>query len=316
MKRMITWALIALMTLALAGCAVAEEPVRAIALKGPTGIGMVQMIADDSSDWTFTLAGSPDEIVGAIASGSVDIAAAPTNLAATLYNKTNGNVCLLALNTLGVLHILESGDSIQSVEDLDGRTLTLTGQGAIPEYALRYIIQQFELDVTLEFKTEHSELATLAAAGMVDLVMLPEPHVTSVLTQNQDFRRALDVTALFAQAAEKAGQAGAVLSMGCVMARRDFVEQHPEQVQAFLYAHAQSVAWVLENPADAAQLVEQMGVMPSAAVVENALPHCNIVFIDGADMRTQIQPLFEMLYEANPASIGGAMPADDFYYVP
>ncbi|HML46945.1 MAG TPA: ABC transporter substrate-binding protein [Clostridia bacterium] len=316
MKKSFVWILSALLILSITGCAMAEEPARVVALKGPTGIGMVEMIANPGEDWTFALAGSPDEIVSAIASASADIAAVPTNLAVTLFNKTNGNVRLLALNTLGVLHILEKGESVQSVEDLNGKTLVLTGQGAMPEYVIEYIVDQFDLDVTLEYKAEHSELATLAAAGMSDLVLLPEPFATSVLMQNADFRRALDVTELFAQAAEKAGQAGTVLSMGCLIARAEFVEQHPEQVEAFLTAYSQSVDFVLENPADAAQLVQETGILPSAAVAEKAMPGCNIVFIAGEDMRVQIEPMFQMLFDANPASIGGAMPGDDFYYVP
>ena len=147
MKKWFAWILAAGLLLSLMGGAVAEAPVRAVALKGPTGIGMVSMIANPGEDWTFTLAGSADEIVSALASGSVDIAAAPTNLAATLYNKTSGNVRLLALNTLGVLHILEKGESIQSVEDLNGKTLVMTGQGAMPEYVVAYIIEQMGLDV-------------------------------------------------------------------------------------------------------------------------------------------------------------------------
>ena len=316
MKKWIAWLLAAGLFLSMAGGAIAEEPVRVVTLKGPTGIGMVEMLANPGEDWAFTLAGSPDEIVSAIARGSADIAAAPTNLAATLFNKTGGNVRLLALNTLGVLHILENGDTIQSVEDLDGKTLLLTGQGAMPEYVIQYIIDQFDLNVTLEYKAEHSELATLAAAGMADLVLLPEPHATSVLMQNASFRRALDVTELFANAVEKAGNAGTVLSMGCLIARADFVEQHPEQVEAFLNAYAQSVKYVLENQADAAKLVQETGLLPSAAVAEKAIPGCNIVLIAGADMRGQIEPMFQMLFDANPASIGGAMPGDDFYYAP
>lgn len=316
MKKSIVWILSVWLILSITGCAMAEAPANVVTLKGPTGIGMVNMIANPGEAWDFTLAGSPDEIVSALASGSADIAAAPTNLASMLYNKTNGNVRLLALNTLGVLHILENGETVQSVEDLNGKTLLLTGQGAMPEYVVQYIIDQFDLDVTLEYKAEHSELATLAASGMADLVLLPEPFATSVLIQNADFRRALDVTDLFAQATEKAGQEGTVLSMGCLVARTEFVEQHPEQVEAFLKAYSESVDWVLENQADAAQLVEETGILASAVVAEKAMPGCNIVYIAGEDMRAQIEPMFQMLFDANPASIGGAMPGDDFYYVP
>ncbi|GHU70832.1 hypothetical protein AGMMS49992_03810 [Clostridia bacterium] len=302
----------------LSSCAIAETPIikaNIVALKGPTGIGMVEMIANPGEEWSFTLAGSPDEIVAAIASGSADIAAAPTNLAATLYNRLNGGVQIIALNTLGVLHILERGDSIQSVADLEGRTLYSTGQGATPEYAIQYILKQSSVNATLEFKGEHSELATLAAADEVDLVMLPEPFATSLQVQNPNWRRALDVTELYQAAAESAGQPDAALSMGCVIVRREFAEQHPEVVNAFLDAHRASVAFVQTNPDEAAKLTEQAGIMPSAAVVLKALPGTNITFVDGEAMRARIEPFFQILFDANPNSIGGAMPGDDFYYI-
>ena len=277
---------------------------------------MVQMMDQNDGTYAFALAGAPDEAVAAVASGSADIAAVPTNLAATLYNKTNGNVQLLALNTLGVLHILEAGESIQSVEDLAGRTLYATGQGSTPEYVLNYILSQYGLtdQVTVEYKAEHSELATLAAAGEVDLVMLPEPNVTSVLMNNADFREALDVTELFGQAAEKAGQGGTVLSMGCVIVRRDFAEQNPEAVSAFMDAYAASVAFVNGDVEAASALVEEQGILPKAAVAARAIPNCHIVFVEGEEMKAQIGPFFQMLYDANPASVGGALPGEDFYY--
>ena len=305
--------LIALALLAaLALPALAEDaPINVLAL-----IGMVQMMDQNDGTYAFALAGAPDEAVAAVASGSADIAAVPTNLAATLYNKTNGNVQLLALNTLGVLHILEAGESIQSVEDLAGRTLYATGQGSTPEYVLNYILSQYGLtdQVTVEYKAEHSELATLAAAGEVDLVMLPEPNVTSVLMNNADFREALDVTELFGQAAEKAGQGGTVLSMGCVIVRRDFAEQNPEAVSAFMDAYAASVAFVNGDVEAASALVEEQGILPKAAVAARAIPNCHIVFVEGEEMKAQIGPFFQMLYDANPASVGGALPGEDFYY--
>ncbi|MDR1599789.1 MAG: ABC transporter substrate-binding protein [Oscillospiraceae bacterium] len=302
----------------LGGCAAAgSQPAVAanvIALKGPTGIGMVQMISNPGEDWRFTLAGSPDEIVAAIASGAADIAAAPTNLAATLYNKLGGGVRIIALNTLGVLHILERGETIQTVADLGGRTLYATGQGATPEYAIQYILNQSGVDASLEFKGEHAELATLAAADEVDLVMLPEPFATSLQTQNPSWRRALDVTELFNDAAATSDHPDATLSMGCVIARKEFVEEHPEVVDAFLDAHRASVEFVQANPEEAAKLTEEAGIMPSAAVVLKALPGANITFISGPELRGRVEPFFQILFDANPAAVGGAMPGSDFYY--
>jgi len=316
MKKMMVSALALVLALTLSAFGLADEKVNVFALKGPTGIGMVGVMENHPDAYNFTLAGAADEIVAAIASGSADIAACPTNLAATLYKKTNGNVQLMALNTLGVLHVVSSDPSIDSFDDLAGRKLYATGQATVPEYALRYILEQNGLSdkVEVEFVAEHSELATLMAAGKVDVGMLPEPHVTSVLMQNDQMKTVIDVTEAFESAAAKAGTDMA-LSMGCVIVRRDFAEKNPEKVTAFLDAYSQSVAMVNSDAAAAGALVEKHGVMPKAAVATRAIPNCHIVFIEGEQMRTQIEPLYNVLLSANPASIGGALPGDDFYYV-
>ena len=315
MKKMLLCALALVLALSLAACGAADEKVNVFALKGPTGIGLVGVMEDDA--YNFTLAGAADEIVAAIASGSADIAACPTNLAATLYKKTNGNVQLMALNTLGVLHVVSNDPTIDSFDDLAGRKLYATGQATVPEYALRYILEQNGLTdkVEVEFVSEHSELATLMAAGKVDIGMLPEPHVTSVLMQNKEMQTVIDVTEAFESAAAAAGSEDMVLSMGCVIVRRAFAEENPEKVAAFLDAYSQSVAMVNSDAAAAGALVEKHGVMPKAAVATRAIPNCHIVFIEGEAVRAQIEPLYQVLHAANPASIGGALPGDDFYYV-
>ena len=316
MKKKLFFALALMMALALSICATADEKVNVFALKGPTGIGLTGVM-ENTDDYNFTLAGAADEIVAAIASGSADIAACPTNLAATLYKKTNGNVQLMALNTLGVLHVVSNDPSIDSFDDLAGRKLYATGQATVPEYALRYILEQNGLadKVEVEFVAEHSELATLMAAGKVDLGMLPEPHVTSLLMQNKDMQTVIDVTEAFESAAAKAGNEDMVLSMGCVIVRRAFAEQNPEKVSAFLDAYSASVAMVNGDPAAAGELVQKHGVMPKAAVAARAIPNCHIVFVEGEAVRAQVEPLYQVLLAANPASIGGALPGDDFYYV-
>lgn len=305
-----------LMTLCLLvpAAALAETaPVRVYALMGPTGIGMVKLMNDNDGTYDFTLVNAPDEVVAAIASGSADIAAVPTNLAATLYQKTKGNVQLVALNTLGVLYILDRTGEINSLADLAGKTLYATGQGAVPEYVLNYILAANGLtdSVTVEYKAEHAELATLAAAGEVDVCMLPEPNVTAVLSQNADFRIALDVTELYDAAAE-----GTTMSMGCVIVRKAWAEEHPDELAQFMTAYEESVAFVNSEVEAASQMVEAQGIMPKAAVAAKAIPNCNIVYIDGEEMKAAIQPFFQVLFDANPSSVGGALPDDGFYYLP
>ena len=317
MKKLLCAAAALLVAVCLCACALADEPTRVFALKGPTGIGMVGVMENHPDEYAFTLAGAPDEIVAAIASGSADIAACPTNLAATLYNKTKGGVQLMALNTLGVLHVVSADSAITSFADLAGRKVYATGQGSVPEYVINYILEQNGLtgQVELEYVAEHSELATMLAAGQAEIGILPEPHVTSALMKNDSLKTVIDVTAAFEDAAKKAGSADMVLSMGCVIVRRAFAEAHPDKVEAFLDAYSESVTFVNADPDAASQLVEKHGVLPKAAVAKRAIPNCHIVFVEGAQMRAQIEPLYGVLFAANPASVGGALPGDDFYYV-
>ena len=318
MKKLLALLLTLCLTLPmLVACAEETAPVNVYALMGPTGIGMVKLMNDNDGTYSFNLVGAPDEVVAAIASGSADIAAVPTNLAAMLYQKLSGGVQLVALNTLGVLHILDKTGEINGIGDLQGRTLYASGQGAIPEYVLNYILAANGLSdsVTVEYKAEHAELATLAASGEVDVCMLPEPNVTAVLMQNSDFRIALDVTALYDEAAAAAGNEGTTMAMGCVIVRRAWAEAHADELAAFMAAYEESVRFVNGDAEAAAQMVAAQGIMPKAAVAAKAIPNCHIVFVAGEDMKTMIEPFFGVLYEANPSAVGGQLPAEDFYYI-
>lgn len=316
MKKFAAILLTLCLVLSLASFAVAEEAINVYALKGPTGIGLVKVMNDNDGTYNITLAGAPDEVTAAVINGDANIAAVPTNLAATLYNKTQGKVQLVAMNTLGVLHIVTSDPAIQSLSDLEGKTLWATGQGSTPEYVLNYILEANGLadKVEVQYLAEHAELATQAASGMVDVALLPEPHVTSVLNQNKDFRIALDVTELFNQAAAGKGE-NAVLSMGCVIVNKEWAENNADKLAAFMDAYAASVEFVNTNVDEASKMVEAQGIIPKAAVAKKAIPNCHIVFVTGEEMKTQIAPFFQVLYNANPKSVGGALPVDDFYYI-
>ncbi len=292
------------------------------ALNGPTGIGMSYLMAAHDNgetlhDYTFRLAGSPDDLVAGLTSGELDIAALPTNLAAVLYQKTNQKIQLLAVNTLGVLYVLENGDSIQTVEDLRGRTLQATGQAAVPEFAINYILQANDLqdEVTVDYLSEHAELATLAASGQADLVLLPEPFVTTVLNNAPDIRIALDLTAEWQTAQREAGSQSE-LAMGCLVVRADFAKDNAAALQDFLAEYEASVTKVNANPEQAGELVEQYGIMPNGKLAAKAIPNCNIVMMAGADMRPILEPFYEVLFAANPQSVGGQLPDDGFYLAP
>ena len=295
-----------------------EEPVEAAALrvgalKGPTAMGLIRMISDDGVN-RYTLAGSADELTPKLIKGELDIACVPANLAAVLYNKTEGQVVTLAVNTLGVLYIVENGgETVRSMADLKGRTLVAAGKGSTPEFGLRYLLEQSGLDpdrdVTVDWKSEHAECVAALAAGTADLALLPQPFVTVAQAKLEGLRVALDLTAEW-----DALDNGSAMITGVAVARRDLVEQQPELVDRFLEEYAASVDRVNADPAAAAERIAEHGILESAAVAEAALPHCNIVCLTGQEMYEKLSGYLQILAEAAPESVGGALPRDDLYY--
>lgn len=294
-------------------------------LTGPTGVGAVGLWeAADAGEtydrYTVTAVADNSQIQAGLINGDYDIAAVATNVAAALYNKTQGQVQVIAINTLGVLYILENGDSIHSVADLKGKTIYSPGQGANPEYALKYILTKNGLtvstptqevegaDVEIVFD-DASVIQTRMAAGEIDVAMLPVPAATAVLINNQSVRSALDMTAEW-DALDTGGQ----LTMGCVAVRAEFARQHPDALERFLEEYEKSINSVKADIDHAAQLCEQYGIVPKAAIAKKAIPDCSLTFISGADVRTTLEPYYQVLFDANPASIGGAMPDDGFYW--
>ena len=293
----------------------AEAPVRVAALKGPTAMGMVQLMRDGTG-YEFTLAASADEVTPKLIQGELDIAAVPANLAAVLYNNTSGGVRVLAVNTLGVLYIVERGENVQSVEDLRGRTIYTAGKGSTPEYVLNYILRGNGLDpasdVTIEFKSEHAECVAALLNDPEAIAMLPQPFATVAQAQAGDMRVALDLTAEWDRL-QAGSEAPSAMITGVVVARTAFIEEQPEAVSAFLNAYETSVNFTLENTADAAALIGEYDIF-DAAVAEKALPYCNITFIAGEEMRDRLGGYLAELLAQDPASVGGALPEDDFYY--
>lgn len=297
-----------------------KQTVRVAALKGPTGMGLAKLIDDQAAgncanEYVFTLASAPDEILASIIKGEYDIAAVPTNVASILYNKTEGKVQMAALNTLGVLYVLSTDESIKSIADLAGKTVYSTGQGAIPEIAFNYILEQNGLtvgeDVTVEYKSEHGELAALMASGEAQIAVLPQPFVTSVLAQNENVRVALDLTEEWNKVTNGENE----MTMGCIVVQKAFVEEHPEEFAAFMEEYKASVEYITDeaNVDAAAELIEKADII-KAAVAKKALPECNIVFIDGSEMQKIASGFLQVLFESNPALVGGKLPADDLYY--
>ena len=290
-----------------------EATLRIAGLKGPTTMGLVNLMADEvASSYDFTMYGAADEIVPLLVKGDLDAAAVPANLAATLYNKTNGAVEVACINTLGVLYIVENGETVNSVADLKGQTIVTTGKGATPEYVLRYVLSENgvdpDSDVTIEYCSEATEALSKVQAGKATIAMLPQPFVTSALSQVEGLRVALDMNEEWQKVA------GSKLVTGVLVVRKDAVENDPEAFASFMEGYAASVEAANSDLEGTAALCEQYGVVAKAALAQKALPQCNIVFETGDEMKADLETYFNVLYAADPTSVGGTLPADDFYY--
>ena len=317
MKKILAAVLALCLILSVSAVSLAEPAAKVAALKGPTAMGMVKMMKDDAgATWDFNIHAAIDEITPLLVKGEVDIAAVPANLASVLYNNTQDKIKVLAINTLGVIYIVENGETVQSVEDLRGRTIYASGKGATPEYAINYVLSANGIDpakdVTLEFKSEHSECLASLLANEGSVAMLPQPFVTTAQLKQPSVRIALDLTEEWEKLQEGSENPSAMLT-GVVVARADFVEKNPDVVNAFLDTYKTSVAFANENVEEAAKIIGEYGIVPEA-VAAKALPFCRIVCIDGAEMQTKLSGYLGVLLEQNPKAVGGALPADDFYY--
>lgn len=309
-KRIVSILLAALFVLACIGCA-AEQPktvLNVAALKGPTGMGLAYVMSEQTEAFHVELLDAPDVVTGKFINGEIDIAAVPINLASVLYNKAEGEAVMIGINTLGVLYIVENGDSVQSFADLAGRKLYATGQGSTPQYVLEYLLEKNGLtgQVDVEYLAEHASLAAMMAAGEAELAMLPEPNVSSVLLKNASSRVALDLTAEWDAVSDTA------LLQGCYIVRRSVLASDPAAVEAFLAAAADSAARV-NTEAGAASLIAELGIVGSEAIAEKAIPNCNIVCITGGEMQQAAGAMLQVLYDANPASVGGKLPDEALY---
>ena len=332
MKKIVSLLLALVLALSLAACGQKEAgttpaddtpaekvTIRLGGLKGPTSMGMVKLLADagtgdTANEYAFTMAASANELTPQLVQGELDILAVPANVASILYNQTEGGVQLLAVGTLGVLYIVEKGgETVTDIASLNGKTIYATGKGATPEYALTYLLSQHGLtlgeDVQVEWKSEPTEIVALMAEQDNAVAMLPQPFVTVAQGQVEGLRVALDLTAEW-----DALDNGSRLITSVLVARKAFADEHPEAVAAFLTEYAASTDFANTNPADAAALVEEYGIV-KAAVAEKALPYCNLVCITGADMKIAADGYLKTLYDLKPEAVGGTMPDDGFYWM-
>lgn len=333
MKKIIAMLLTLCMLLAcLVGC-VSDEPevketptpapeeesvtIRVGGLTGPTGMGMVKLMSDSDAQLTensyeFSLQSEASAFVPALAKGEIDIAAIPANLASVIYNNTNGGIKLLAVNTLGVLYIVERGDTVSSLADLAGKTLYATGEGAAPEYALRYLLDKSGISgdamPDIRWCADTTEALSYVSADENAIAMLPQPFVTAAQSKVEGLRVALDLNAAWEDVN------GESMVTGVLVVRTEFAEKYPKQLAKFMEEYESSVSFVLDNNEDASELIAQYGIVAAAPIALKALPACNICFLAGADMKPAMEKYLSALESFNPAAVGGALPADDFYY--
>lgn len=296
----------------------ARTTFRIAGLKGPTTMGMVRLMeqadaGEGRHDYEVEVFGAADEVNAKLISGELDVAMVPANVASVLYNNTDGAVQVAAINTLGVLYVVEMGESVSSLEDLRGKTVYSTGKGQTPEYVLNYLLRENgidpDTDLTIEYLSESTEVAAKLAATGEGIAVLPQPYVTALQAQNEDVRVALSLTEEW----DKLDTDSALVT-GVLVARKEFIEQNPEAFTEFLEDYKDSIEWVQANTAEAAQLVAQYGIVEKAAIAEKALPQCNIVYIDGGEMKTMLSGYLQVLYDQEAKSVGGSVPDDGFYY--
>ncbi len=285
-------------------------------MTGPTGIGMAKLNADSdagitANNYTFTVASAATDITGKFLKGEINIASVPTNVAATLYNKSNGKVRMLAVNTYGVLSILENGDTIKSVSDLKGKTIYSTGKGQNPEFILNYILEKNNInpstDVTINFVSSEDLVAKLIS-GEAEIALAPEPAATTVLVKNQSLKRVLSINDEWANVSDSK------LMMGCVIALDDYINANPKAIEKFLEEYAASIKFATENIDEVATYCETYKIAASATIAKKAIPTCNLCYVTGNDMKINVNEYLNVLFNANSDSIGGKLPSDDFYY--
>jgi NitT/TauT family transport system substrate-binding protein len=312
--------------LVLGGCGrtpdeLAESPViRVAALRGPTALGLLHLMDNQEqgltqNTCTFELLGAPVEIAPLLVRGDVDVAAVPGNLASILYKQMDGAVQALAVVTLGVLHIVDATGEVNEIADLAGRTVFATGEGATPEFALNYVLKQNGLtpgvDVNIEFRAEATEIAALFELGLAEIALLPEPFASTVSARFPGLRVVLDLTEEWKRIQPDYG-----LIMSVVIARRAFLEAHPEAVAIFMEEYAQSIAFMTTHTAQAAQLAVDAGLVPNVNIAQTALPRTHMVFLTGDTMKRNLMGFYRVLYNESPASVGGELPDEGFFFMP
>lgn len=292
-----------------------DEVLRVGSLKGPTTMGLVNLMSEVESGtkngYSFEMQSQPDVIMSELVSGKLDIALLPANVAAVAYNKTKHGVSAIDINTLGVLYCVTGDENIKSVKDLAGKTVLSTGQGASPEYVLNYLLEKNGVtDCDVQFKSEATEIAALLKQDPAQIAILPQPFVTVATAQNDQLKVAFSLTDEW-----KSVSPDSKLLTGVTVVRNEVLENRAAEVDQFIADHQASTEKAATDVDATAELVAKYGIIAKAPVAKKALPNCNIVAIAGDEMKTDLAGYLQVLFDANPKSVGGTMPDDNFYYI-
>jgi NitT/TauT family transport system substrate-binding protein len=291
------------------------EVIKLATLAGPTGMGLIGVINDDSGKYEVEILSMPDQITPKIISGEVDFATIPSNLASVLYNKTEGAISIVGINTFGVLYIMDTTGEVAELADLEGKTLYATGLGASPEYVLTKVLAENDLvngkNITVEFLPSHNDMANAIIAGEAEIGMLPEPFVSMTKAKAENAEVVISLNAEW----EKIFGEGTRMPMGVTIVQNSFLEEHPDLVAQMLEDYQASVDYVYSDTEQAAEEMVEAGIIGSAGIAMQAIPRCEISFVVGTEAQTLVDTFLKVLFESNPQSVGGAVPQGDFYYV-
>lgn len=322
MKKVISILLALVLVLGFAGCTKAEPDLTDVScniygIAGPTGVGLANLMekaenGEGKLNYNINLAANNEEIVAKISNKEADIAAVATNLASSLYNKTNGGIQVLAINTLGVLNVVTKGYEVDSIDDLKGLTIYSTGQGANPEYIINDILKNNNLevgkDVEIEFVSQPTELVAKMVQNEKAVVVAPQPVATNITNKVQTAKIVIDLNDEWNKFHDEQ------LTMGCIIVRKEYAKENPDAVKAFLSEYKESIEKTNSDIEGTATLCEKYKIIAPAAVAKKAIPLCNVVYQDGKTMKTNLSAYLQFLFDANAKSVGGKLPADDFYY--
>lgn len=290
------------------------DALRIGSMKGPTSIGLASMM--DQEQGQFTVVGAADELTPLLLQDQIDIALVPANVAAVLYARTEGQIQVIDVNTLGVLYGISLDEGINNVEDLRGRTVYMTGKGTVPEYTFMALLAAANIstdDLAIEFCSEPTEVVAQISQHDGAVGILPQPYATACTLKNENLHTVLDLTEAWAQMT--GGQKGDVVT-GVTVAKTSTIEEKEGAVKLFLQRHAASAEVAQTDPSAIVAKVIELGIIENETLAEKAIPNCNVVCYTGEEMKNALAGYLQALFDQNAEALGGSLPGDDFYFMP